>query len=320
MPKTLLAVDDSVTMRKVIEMTFAGEDVRVVTVGTSQDALNSIRQSSPDAVIADVALDGASGYDLCKSIKDQFRGVPVILLSSKQNPYDAARGQAAGADAQIDKPWDTTKAIDLVKKVFAQGQSVAPAPIAAAPVVAAAPAPKPMFAAPAAAAPVVAPVVAMPPREAPASTVHGMPAVGRPPPPRAPAPSPVAPPVAASPALQKSITVDVSVPRAAVPAPTPTPPPVAPVAAPQPAPSAAAGAQVQHGTLAELAQHAPAPATGAGIGPELERKLEGLGLTPAQVDAVVALSREVVEKVVWEVVPILAETLIKEEIARLTKE
>ncbi|MBK7399094.1 MAG: response regulator [Myxococcales bacterium] len=316
MPKTLLAVDDSVTMRKVIEMTFAGEDVRVVTVGTSQDALNSIRQSSPDAVIADVALDGASGYDLCKSIKDQFRGVPVILLSSKQNPYDAARGQAAGADAQIDKPWDTTKAIDLVKKVFAQGQSVAPAPIAAAPVVAAAPAPKPMFAAPAAAAPVVAPVVAMPPREAPASTVHGMPAVGRPPPPRAPAPSPVAPPVAASPALQKSITVDVSVPRAAVPAPTPTPAPVAPVAAPP-------AAQVQHGTLAELAQHAPqaaAPATGAGIGPELERKLEGLGLTPAQVDAVVALSREVVEKVVWEVVPILAETLIKEEIARLTKE
>jgi len=75
---------------------------------------------------------------------------------------------------------------------------------------------------------------------------------------------------------------------------------------------------VQHGTLAELAQHAPAPV--ASLGPELERKLEGFGLTPAQVDAVVALSREVVEKVVWEVVPILAETLIKEEIARLTKE
>jgi hypothetical protein len=49
-------------------------------------------------------------------------------------------------------------------------------------------------------------------------------------------------------------------------------------------------------------------------------KLAGLGLTPAQVEGVLALSREVVEQVVWEVVPTLAETLIKEEIARLTRE
>lgn len=52
----------------------------------------------------------------------------------------------------------------------------------------------------------------------------------------------------------------------------------------------------------------------------MAEKLSGLGLTPAQADAVLALSREVVERVVWEVVPVLAETIIKEEIARLTKE
>ena len=51
---------------------------------------------------------------------------------------------------------------------------------------------------------------------------------------------------------------------------------------------------------------------------QLTAKLEQLGLTPAQVEAVAALSREVVERVVWEVVPVLAETLIKEELARLT--
>jgi hypothetical protein len=48
-------------------------------------------------------------------------------------------------------------------------------------------------------------------------------------------------------------------------------------------------------------------------------KLEQIGLTPTQVDAVLALSRDVVERVVWEVVPVLAETIIKEELARLTK-
>jgi hypothetical protein len=48
-------------------------------------------------------------------------------------------------------------------------------------------------------------------------------------------------------------------------------------------------------------------------------KLAEIGLTPAQVEAVLALSRDVVERAVWEVVPVLAETIIKEEIARLTK-
>jgi hypothetical protein len=52
----------------------------------------------------------------------------------------------------------------------------------------------------------------------------------------------------------------------------------------------------------------------------LAGKLGNLGLTPQQAEAVLALSREVVERVVWEVVPQLAEAIIKEEIVRLTKE
>lgn len=51
----------------------------------------------------------------------------------------------------------------------------------------------------------------------------------------------------------------------------------------------------------------------------MSAKLETLGLSQTQIEAVLALSRDVVERVVWEVVPVLAETLIKEELARLTK-
>jgi hypothetical protein len=61
-------------------------------------------------------------------------------------------------------------------------------------------------------------------------------------------------------------------------------------------------------------------AVGAAINGQLAGKLGDLGLSPQQAEAVLALSREVVERVVWEVVPQLAETIIKEEIARLTKE
>jgi hypothetical protein len=71
-------------------------------------------------------------------------------------------------------------------------------------------------------------------------------------------------------------------------------------------------------TPAAPAAHA-SPVTSA-VNGQLAGKLGELGLTPQQADAVLALSREVVERVVWEVVPQLAEALIKEEIARLTKE
>ncbi len=65
-------------------------------------------------------------------------------------------------------------------------------------------------------------------------------------------------------------------------------------------------------------EHVPAVASASNG--QLAGKLGELGLTAQQVDAVLALSREVVERAVWEVVPQLAEVLIKEEIARLTKE
>src|SRR6185503_5885929 len=67
----------------------------------------------------------------------------------------------------------------------------------------------------------------------------------------------------------------------------------------------------------------PAPvaaSAGNGAHADFARKLGGLGLTPAQIEGVLSLSREVVEKVVWEVVPTLAEAMIKEEIKRLTSE
>ncbi|MCX7809125.1 MAG: hypothetical protein N2515_11020, partial [Deltaproteobacteria bacterium] len=55
------------------------------------------------------------------------------------------------------------------------------------------------------------------------------------------------------------------------------------------------------------------------IGAELASKLDGLELTPEQLQAILALTREVIERVVWEVVPELAETIIREEIRRLTQ-
>jgi CheY-like chemotaxis protein len=247
---TLLAVDDSKTIRKVLEITFAGEEFNTVLAASADEALSLVRSQSPTVALVDAGLGTVNGYDLCQQIKAQSPGTAVIVLSSKQQPYDKGRGGAAGADDFMDKPFDTQQLIDKVKMV-AKNAASHPAP----------PAPQPA----AAPAPPAQPAAA----HARAQTLS----YGQSPPPAAAAPAPA--PVAA-------------------------PAPSAPAPAPPPLVTTAAHAAVGNGQLAQA--------------------LEGLGLSSAQVEGVLALSREVVERVVWEVVPPLAEALIKEEIQRLTGE
>ena len=117
MPTTLLAIDDSVTMRKVLEMTFAGEDFRVVSAESADAAFTKLRSERPSIVLCDVTLDGPGGYAICAKIKAENPTVAVLLLASKQQPYDANKGQSARVDDFIEKPFDTQQLIDKVKRL-----------------------------------------------------------------------------------------------------------------------------------------------------------------------------------------------------------
>ena len=280
MTTTLLAVDDSKTMRKVLEITFSGEDFRLLLCGSGAEALGKLSER-PSVALVDAGLDGASGYELCQKLKAAQPGLGVIILSSKQQPYDRALGGQFGADDFADKPFDTQQLIDKVIALSKKSAgAAAPAP---------APAPAPAAQAPRMSTTLqygagvsggpAAPVAAQPTGGMSRPTSPGLAAGGQSFASRAPAAATSAAPAA-----------DL---RAA-----PTPP-TAPIAlAPSRAPAAAAGTN----------------------GAEFAQKLGGLGLTPQQVDAVLSLSREVIERAVWEVVPTLAETLIREEIQRLMKE
>lgn len=292
---TLLAIDDSKTMRKVLEITFAGEDYQTVLATNADDGLAKLRSDSPTLVLVDHDLGGQSGYDLCQRIKSEAPGTRVMILSSKQHPYDSTRGSAAGADDHMDKPFDTQQ---LLEKV---GNMLRAAP--------AMPAVQSAVTAPAPAAPMAAPVATAAAKPRSQTLAYGTPA------PKVDAPAPAAP--AAPVARTQTFT--------GTPAVTPRPAPVAPVATPAPAPVAAAPAPARSPAIAAVPPMptptaSPAVAAHTANGSELAIKLHGLGLSPAQVEAVLALSREVVEQVVWEVVPVLAETIIHEEIRRLTAE
>jgi CheY-like chemotaxis protein len=163
---TLLAVDDSKTMRKVLEITFSGEDFRLLLCGSANEALGKLSER-PSVALVDAGLEGNGGYELCQKLKAAQPGLGVIILSSKQTPYDRALGGQVGADDFADKPFDTQQLIDKVT-TLSKKSAGAPAP---------APAPAPQPAAPRmsstlqygagvsaapAAAPVPAPVAAQP--------------------------------------------------------------------------------------------------------------------------------------------------------------
>ncbi|MEM9692125.1 MAG: response regulator, partial [Myxococcota bacterium] len=125
---TILAVDDSATMRKCLEIAFAGTEFTIVTCETADEAVGKAQELSPDIVIADVSLPG-DGYALCGTIKAAAPGARVVMLSSKHNPFDAAKGD--GADGHIDKPFDTQVMQDRARELMQTEPKAAPAGAAA---------------------------------------------------------------------------------------------------------------------------------------------------------------------------------------------
>src|SRR5437660_1115125 len=117
MPKQILLVDDSVTIQRVVELTFAHEaDYKVTAAKSADEGLQKARDLKPDIVLADAGMAGKSGYDLCASSRSDgaLASVPVLILTGNFAPYDEARGTKAGADGYVVKPFETQALIDKV--------------------------------------------------------------------------------------------------------------------------------------------------------------------------------------------------------------
>jgi CheY-like chemotaxis protein len=121
-----------VTIQRVIELTFADEDIRVVAVGDGQAALERIDRERPDIVLADVAMPYHDGYAVAKYIKSRpdLAAIPVVLLAGAFEPVDQARALDAGCDGVLTKPFEPQQVIAKVRELLA---AAAAGPKAAAP-------------------------------------------------------------------------------------------------------------------------------------------------------------------------------------------
>ena len=121
MPRKLLLADDSVTIQRVIELTFADEDVQVIAVGNGKDAIDRIQRDPPDIVLADAGMPEHNGYEVAAFIKGQpaYAHIPVVLLTGAFEPVDEARARSVGCDGILVKPFEPQVVIGRVKDLLA---------------------------------------------------------------------------------------------------------------------------------------------------------------------------------------------------------
>ena len=120
MPHKLLLADDSVTIRRVIELTFADEDITVTTVGDGQEAVERIEADPPDIILADLGMPKRDGYEVAAFVKSRpkLSHIPVLLLTGAFEPVDQARAIAAGCDGVLAKPFEPQIVINRVKELL----------------------------------------------------------------------------------------------------------------------------------------------------------------------------------------------------------
>ena len=101
-PHTLLLADDSVTIQRVIELTFADEDIKVVAVSDGDQAIEKLAASPPDIVLADIGMPGKNGYEVAQYIRQtpKLAHIPVVLLTGDD---ERGRGRRDGGPAPVTK-------------------------------------------------------------------------------------------------------------------------------------------------------------------------------------------------------------------------
>ena len=125
MPKKILLADDSITIQKVVELTFSDGDYEVIAVNNGAKAIQKLSEMRPDIILSDIIMPEKNGYEVCEYVKSHpdFRTIPVILLTGTFEPFDPDRADKAGCDAVVTKPFESQSLIHKVEELIDQSHS-----------------------------------------------------------------------------------------------------------------------------------------------------------------------------------------------------
>jgi DNA-binding response OmpR family regulator len=122
-PQKILIVDDEAHLRMLIQQTLEeleDQGVELLTAADGEAALESIRTEAPQLVFLDVMMPKLSGFDVCSRVKHTLgmQDVYIVLLTAKGQEFDKQKGQDAGADLYMTKPFDPDALLEKARTVL----------------------------------------------------------------------------------------------------------------------------------------------------------------------------------------------------------
>jgi two-component system chemotaxis response regulator CheY len=118
--KTVLAVDDSPSLRQMVAFTLKGAGYRVIEAGDGREGLDKARAQPVQLVLTDQNMPNMDGLALIRSLRalPQYERVPIVMLTTESSEAMKERGRAAGATGWMVKPFDPKRLLDVVGKVI----------------------------------------------------------------------------------------------------------------------------------------------------------------------------------------------------------
>ncbi len=119
MGKRVMAVDDSATVRKVLQATLVAAGYEVVEAVDGADALNKLSGAPVDMLVTDLNMPNVDGINLIQEVRQKpgNRFMPIIMLTSESQPEKKSAGKAAGASGWITKPFNPEQLLAVVRMV-----------------------------------------------------------------------------------------------------------------------------------------------------------------------------------------------------------
>ena len=120
MSKTILAVDDSASIRKMVAFTLEGAGYRVIEAVDGQDGLEKAKAANVHLVLTDQNMPRMDGLSLVRQLRSlpQYKSAPILILTTESSEEVKQQGRAAGATGWLVKPFDPPKLLEVVKKVL----------------------------------------------------------------------------------------------------------------------------------------------------------------------------------------------------------
>ena len=119
MTKRILTVDDSMSMRMLLKTSLTKQGFHIETADDGEHGLARLCELGPDLLITDINMPKMDGFELIEAVRalPEFRGIPILVLSTEFSDEKKARARSAGATGWITKPFDPDKLVSAIRRV-----------------------------------------------------------------------------------------------------------------------------------------------------------------------------------------------------------